>query len=173
MKLKSFPRSKKNSFLFNPYHHKVLRYVEYRTVHGVFHILTPHPPLHPASVSSPRTKGGGGDTHSPGGEGGGGSIFWKTSAIGLASYSLISLRLSLSIELVALWQVLPPSGHFTRVNHTGLVSCLAHRLYLHIQQHLPNSSYIERVIFCLVCLASSFSSFTVYMRACMKFWNFM
>ncbi len=33
-----------------------------------------------------------GDTHSPGGEGGGGSIFWKTPDIGLASYSIISLR---------------------------------------------------------------------------------
>ncbi len=44
----------------------------------------PHPPIQPASVSSPRTKGG---THSPGGEGGGGSIFWKTPAI-------ISLRLA-------------------------------------------------------------------------------
>ncbi len=43
------------------------------------------PPLHPANVSSPRTKGGG--VHSPGGEGGGGSIFWKTQDIGLASYS--------------------------------------------------------------------------------------
>ncbi len=53
----------------------------------------PHPPLHPASVSSPRTKGGGYATHSPGGEGGGGSIFWKTSDIGLASYSMISVRL--------------------------------------------------------------------------------
>jgi hypothetical protein len=31
------------------------------------------------------TKAGG--THSPGGEGGGGSIFWKTQDIGLASYS--------------------------------------------------------------------------------------
>jgi hypothetical protein len=41
-------------------------------------ILTPHPPLRPASVSSP-----------PGGEGDGGSIFWKTRDIGLASYSNI------------------------------------------------------------------------------------
>ncbi len=30
---------------------------------------------------------GGGRTHSPGGEGGGGSIFWKTRDIGLPSYS--------------------------------------------------------------------------------------
>ncbi len=53
----------------------------------VFH---PHHHLHPASVSSPRTKGGG--THSPVGEGGGGSIFWKTPDIRLASYTIISLR---------------------------------------------------------------------------------
>ncbi len=50
-------------------------------------ILTPHPPLRPASLSSPRNKGGG--THSPGGEGEGGSIFWKTIEIGLPSYSKI------------------------------------------------------------------------------------
>jgi hypothetical protein len=37
------------------------------------------PPLQPASVSSPCTKGGGG-----------GSIFWKTPAIGLASYNNFS-----------------------------------------------------------------------------------
>jgi hypothetical protein len=36
-------------------------------------------------VLPPTTKAGG--THSPGGEGGGGSIFWKTKDIGLASYS--------------------------------------------------------------------------------------
>jgi hypothetical protein len=51
-------------------------------------ILTPHgphPPLRLASVSSPPTKAGG--THSPGGEGDGGSIFWKTREIGLPSYS--------------------------------------------------------------------------------------
>jgi hypothetical protein len=33
--------------------------VQYRAVSGVFRLLTPPPPLHPASVSSPRTKGGG------------------------------------------------------------------------------------------------------------------
>jgi hypothetical protein len=48
-------------------------------------ILTPHPPLRLASVSSPPTKAGG--THSPGGEGDVGSIFWKTREIGLPSYS--------------------------------------------------------------------------------------
>ncbi len=48
-------------------------------------LLTPHPPLRPASP--PATKAGG--THSPGGEGDGGSIFWKTREIGLPSYSKI------------------------------------------------------------------------------------
>ncbi len=39
-------------------YHKVLTYVEYRAVPGVFqNIDPPYPPLHPASVSSPRTKG--------------------------------------------------------------------------------------------------------------------
>ena len=41
------------------YHHKVLTYVEYRAVSGVFQNIDPPPPFHPASVSSPRTKGGG------------------------------------------------------------------------------------------------------------------
>ncbi len=52
-------------------------------------ILTPHPPLRPASVY-PRLCCGG-RTDSPGGEGdgGGGSIFWKTREIGLPSYSKI------------------------------------------------------------------------------------
>ncbi len=36
----------------------------------------------------PAQKAGG--THSPNDEGGGGSIFWKTPDIGLASYSIIS-----------------------------------------------------------------------------------
>ncbi len=35
--------------------HKVLTYVEYRTVSGVFKNIDPPPLLHPASVSSPRT----------------------------------------------------------------------------------------------------------------------
>jgi hypothetical protein len=47
--------------------------------------LTPHPPLRPASLSSPRNKG----THLPGGDGDGGSMFWKTREIGLPSYSKI------------------------------------------------------------------------------------
>ncbi len=43
-------------------------------------ILTPHPPLRECC---------GGRTDSPGGEGDGGSIFWKTKEIGLPSYSKI------------------------------------------------------------------------------------
>ncbi len=50
-------------------------------------ILTPHPPLRPASLSSPRNKGGGYTL--AGGRGGWGSIFWKTREIGLLSYSKI------------------------------------------------------------------------------------
>jgi hypothetical protein len=51
----------------------------------VFQNIDPPPPLRPASVSSPPTNAGG--THLPGGEGGGGSIFWKMRNIGLPSYS--------------------------------------------------------------------------------------
>jgi hypothetical protein len=74
--------------------HKVLTYVEYRAVSGVFQNIDPPPPLHPASVSSPRTKGGG--VHTRRAVRGWGSIFWKTPDIGLASYSIISLRLGRS-----------------------------------------------------------------------------
>jgi hypothetical protein len=41
------------------YIHKVLAYIEYRAVSGIFRTIEPPPPLHPASVSSPRLKGGG------------------------------------------------------------------------------------------------------------------
>ncbi len=76
--------------VFSPYHilqkHKVLTYIENRAVSGVFRTIDPPPPVHPASVSSPRTKGeGGGGTHSPGGEGVGRSIVRMTPDIGLAS----------------------------------------------------------------------------------------
>jgi hypothetical protein len=70
--------------------HKVLTHVEYRAVSGVFQNIDPPPLSPPSECVLPRTKGGG--THSPGGEGGGGSIIWKTPDIGLASYSIISLR---------------------------------------------------------------------------------
>jgi hypothetical protein len=39
---------------------KLLAYTEYRAVFGVFRTIDPPPPLHPASVSFPLTKGGGG-----------------------------------------------------------------------------------------------------------------
>jgi hypothetical protein len=56
--------------------------------------------LRPASVSYPRNKGGGGGytvkTHPPVGKGGWGSLFWKKLAIGLASNSIISLRIDRS-----------------------------------------------------------------------------
>ncbi len=65
-------------------------------------ILTPHPPR-PLSARRvcppPVTKAGG--THSPGGEGDGGSIFWKTREIGLSSYSQIcTLCLKVLLYLV-------------------------------------------------------------------------
>ncbi len=43
--------------------HKVLKYVEYRAVSGVFQNIDPHPPLPLASVYSTRTKGGGYTVH--------------------------------------------------------------------------------------------------------------
>ena len=54
----------KGGGLVNPLHgnnslaHKVLTYVEYRTVSGVFQNIDPHPPLHPASVFFPAAKAG-------------------------------------------------------------------------------------------------------------------
>ncbi len=73
--------------------------VQYRvqSVSGVFRTIDPPSPLHPASVSSPAPKAG--CTHSLGGEEvHGGSIFQKTPDIGLASYSIIPLRMVLFCE---------------------------------------------------------------------------
>ncbi len=58
--------------------HKVLTYVEYRAVPGVFQNIDTPPSLHPASVSSPRTKGGGYT-----GEGMGGQYFGRRQTLGL------------------------------------------------------------------------------------------
>jgi hypothetical protein len=53
-------------------------------------ILTPHPPLRLASVyPPPLLRGEDRLAGTPGGEGDGGSIFWKTREIGLPSYSKI------------------------------------------------------------------------------------
>jgi len=71
--------------------HKLLTYVEYRAVSVVFLTTDPPPPLPLASVSSPRTKVGGGYTLAER-WGGGGSIFRKTPDIELGSYSIIPLR---------------------------------------------------------------------------------
>ncbi len=76
---------------------EVLTYIEYRAVSSVFRTIDPPPPLHPASVSSHRTKGGG--YALAGRWGGGGSIFRKTPDIGLASYSIIPLRLQVHVYL--------------------------------------------------------------------------
>ncbi len=62
-----FKRQYMSVLLIDTLYHKVLTYVEYRAVSGVFINIDPPPPLSLASVSSPLTKGGGG-THSPGGE---------------------------------------------------------------------------------------------------------
>ncbi len=56
---------------------------------GVFRTIYHPPPLHPASVSSPRLWG----QYTRRAVRGGGSIFRKTSDIGLASYSIIPLRI--------------------------------------------------------------------------------
>ncbi len=65
---------------------------------GVFRTIDPPPPLHPASVSWPRTKGGRGGGYTLAGRWGGGrSIFRKTPGIGLASYSIIPLRSTVSV----------------------------------------------------------------------------
>jgi hypothetical protein len=62
-------------------------------VSGVFQNIDPPPPSPPSECVLPQhQRRGRGDNHSPGGEGGGGSIFWKTPDIGLASYSIIFLR---------------------------------------------------------------------------------
>ncbi len=79
----------------NTYTHKVLTYSTEQYL-ASSKLLTPDPtpPLHPASVSSsPRNKGVGVHTHSPGGEGVGGLYFGRRQTIGLASDSIIPLRL--------------------------------------------------------------------------------
>jgi hypothetical protein len=64
--------------------HKVLTYVEYRAVSGVFQNIDPPPPSpHSECVLPPAPKAGG---HTRRAVRGWWSIFWKTPDIGLASY---------------------------------------------------------------------------------------
>ncbi len=81
-------------------------YVEYRAVSGVFLNIGP-PPLSPPSewVLPLHQRRGGGYTLA-GRWGGGGSIFWKTSDIGLASYNIISLRFEIFLLKTTLHFVL-------------------------------------------------------------------
>ncbi len=114
-------------FLFplNGLHHKVLTYIEYRAVSGVFRTIDSPPPLHPASVSSPRSKGGGvgwgGTVHTRRAVRSWGSIFRKTPNIGLASYCIISLRAALSLSLFRRRIPLPiaPACHPSLVSPQG------------------------------------------------------
>ncbi len=82
--------------------HKVLTHVEYRTVSGVLQNIdspTPCPPSECVLPPHHKAGRGGGGSHSPGGEGDGGLIFWKKPDIELASYSIIPLRDRLSTPL--------------------------------------------------------------------------
>ncbi len=85
--------------------HKVLTYIEYRAVSGVFRTIDPPPPLHSAIVSSPAPKagGGGGGVHTRRAvKELGGSIFRKTPGIGFASFSIIPLR---SYGSTSVWSI--------------------------------------------------------------------
>jgi hypothetical protein len=70
--------------------HKVLTYVEYRAVSGVFQNIDPPTPLSTQRVLPPHQRPGG--THSPGGEGGGGLNILEDARHRMASYSIIPLR---------------------------------------------------------------------------------
>jgi hypothetical protein len=85
--------------------HKVFTYVKYRAVSGVFQNIEnidPPPPLHPASVSSPRTKGGG--VHRAVRGVGVNILEDARHRIGLLQYSIISLRSLDSMHRAALSQ---------------------------------------------------------------------
>jgi hypothetical protein len=76
--------------------HKVLTYVEYKAVSGVSQNIDPPPPSPPRECVLPPHQSRGEDTLAGRWEGGG-SIFWKTPDIELASYSIIPLRSSSTI----------------------------------------------------------------------------
>ncbi len=90
--LKATPNVNEPAFLSVTYtaQSTVLTYVEYRAVSDAFQNIDPHPLSTQRVCPSLAPKAGG--THSPGGEGVGGPIFWKTPDIGLASYSKFTLR---------------------------------------------------------------------------------
>ncbi len=86
-----FSIRKKHAFSQEKWAHKVLTYVECRDFSGVFQNSDPPPPSSPSECVLPPHQRGGGHTLA-GRWGGGRSIFWKTPDIGLASYTIISLR---------------------------------------------------------------------------------
>ncbi len=59
---------------------------------GVFQNIDPPSPSPPSECVLPLHQRRGVHNTRQGAEGGGGSIFWKTQDIGLASYSVIPLR---------------------------------------------------------------------------------
>jgi hypothetical protein len=70
--------------------HKVLTYIEYRAVSGVFRTIDPHPLSTQRVCPPPAPKAVG--VHTRRAMRVAGSIFRKTADIGLASYSIIPLR---------------------------------------------------------------------------------
>jgi hypothetical protein len=85
-------REKMSTFI-NGFNHKVLTYIEYRAVSGVFRTIDPPAPLHPASLSSPAPKAGGGHTRpTRRAVRGWGVNISEDARYGLASHSIIPLR---------------------------------------------------------------------------------
>ncbi len=83
---------------FEALHHKVLTYVEYRAVPRVFQTIEPPPPSPPNECVLTPHQGRGVHTRRAV-KGVGGSIFWKTSDIGLVSYSM-DLSTHYTVQLV-------------------------------------------------------------------------
>ncbi len=95
---RNVPRPHVNHLPHEIISHKVLTYVEYRAVSDVFQNIYPPTPLSSQRVCPPPAPNAEG-THSPGGEGDGGSIYWKTAALGLASYNNLSALSDLTLLL--------------------------------------------------------------------------
>ncbi len=148
----------------------VWRLPNYRTI-------DPPPPLHPASVYLPLTKGrrGGGGTHSPGGEG---SIFRQTPDIGLASYSIIPLGHICTVFLsqaMPIFQMLkrekisrstftgikfPPINEFKytyiHISHKGILLIAKNTLMLHLlpslRTHCTGNKVLEDAHTCFLAV---------------------